>query len=85
MFTPNQIALLGFYYFDEEQDEFDIYSKIADAVFTFISLGDPYTSESILLFAQGILKEKPKGALSDEANFKVFVSKCQYWGERVPE
>lgn|GEM_PF-1974304 len=83
-FTPSQLALLGFYFLDETEDNLATYTKISNAVSDIIAIGDPYDAELINSFVQSILnKDDILGKLESEKDLSYFVAKAIFWAEKA--
>lgn len=83
-FTPNQLALLGAYFTQGNSEFLEEFTLLANAIYEFVGLGDPYDEVLILSFASEVLNFKEaKGGLSDEAMHKYFVLKCEYWAKKA--
>lgn len=85
-FTPGQLALLGYYFFNEDDVAVQAtYKKIAEAIFDFVALNDPYDEKLLEDFVKSILNEDDVlGKLKDEKTLAYFVAKCEYWAKLSP-
>ncbi|HMA77805.1 MAG TPA: hypothetical protein VKP88_01540 [Candidatus Paceibacterota bacterium] len=77
-FTPAQLGLLATYFF-ERPDLQANYTKIAQAVYDFVALGDPYDFKLVLEFVKGA---NVAGDVKGE-DLEYMVQKAIFHGEKA--
>lgn len=76
-FTPAQLGLLAAYFF-ERPDLQANYTKIVQAVYDFVALGDPYDFKLVLEFVKGA---NVAGEVKGE-DLEYLVQKSIFWAEK---